>query len=116
MSNTIQQKELKLKFATLFLLLIIPLFSHSETWKDSPYVNILKIYPNNGGLAFYPDYEDRSVSSCDRFLIRKEDENYEVKVSALLAAFMSGKKVLLRYDSNQALSCSAAVDRFIVSN
>ena len=107
-----------MKKAIPFLLLSLACSAHGATWKDSPYVEITKLYPTDGGMAFYTTYSDTSVSSCDsgtRFGILSTDENYEVKVSTLLAAFMAGKKVLLRYDSSQEKQCSAIINRFMVA-
>lgn len=87
------------------------------TWKDSPYIEINTLYPFSGGLILLSSYADSSVSSCDsgkRFAIHKDDSNYQVKASMLMAAFMAGKKVKLRYDARQAKACEAKVDRFLV--
>lgn len=103
------------KYITLVFLLASA--AEGATWKDSPYVTIERLYPHSEGMAFYPDYSDKNVSSCDngtRFNLVASDENYEVKVSVLMAAYMAGKKVLLRYDSSQPKQCAAVVDRFIV--
>ncbi|WP_225311859.1 hypothetical protein [Vibrio diabolicus] len=86
-------------------------------WKDSPYVEIKKLYPNNGGLNFYTEYKDESVSACDggyRFDIPASAQNYDTKVSVIMAAFMAKKKILIRYDAEQTKKCAAVVDRFLV--
>lgn len=111
----IRQNLIK-KICGLFVL--FPMIAYGETWVDSPYVAINKIYPTDAGLAFHPDYKDTTVSSCDsgsRFIISLTAVNYNVKASVLLAAFMAGKKVLLRYDADQVKACSAVVSRFIVN-
>lgn len=69
--------------------------AHAVKWKDSPYVEIKKLYPNNGGLTFYTEYKDESVSACDggyRFDIPASAQNYDTKVSVIMAAFMANKK------------------------
>ena len=107
--------------ASRLLLVLIGVLSApcwSATWKDSPYVTINKMYPFDAGLIIYTSHADPTVSSCDngtRFAIHYSDENYSVKASLLMAAFMSGKKVLLRYDSSQDKACEARVNRFIVN-
>ena len=108
-----------MKFVLFFIFVFFSTVTYSEAWIDSPYVTINKVYPSDGGLAFYPDYKDATVSACDsgsRFVIPLTDVNYNVKASVLLAAFMAGKKVLLRYDTDQVKACSAVVNRFIVDN
>lgn len=89
----------------------------ATTWKSSPYVHIKHIYPYDSGLIVLVDYKDESVSSCDsgsRFSIYITDKNYSVKASALMAAFSSNKKVLLRYDPQQTRKCEANINRFLV--
>ena len=84
-----------MKYMLFVLFLLFPIFTYSETWVNSPYVTINKVYPSDGGLAFFPDYSDATVSSCEsgsRFVIPLTDVNYNVKASVLLAAFMAGKK------------------------
>jgi len=101
----------------ILLLYIVASVAQSAAWKDSPYIEIKRLYPHSDGLSFYPDYSDSNVSSCDggtRFELVATDKNYNVKASALMAAYASGKKVLLRYDSSQPKRCAAIVDRFIV--
>ena len=105
-----------------FLLLICLLLSfqlEAATWKDSPYVEVNKLYPFDDGLAFYTSYKDENVALCDggkRFYLPLTDKNYEVKASALLAAFMAKKKILIRYDLDQPKSCAAVVNRFLVGD
>lgn len=89
----------------------------AATWKDSPYVEITKLYPYDGGLIFYTSHSDTTVSSCDggtRFAIFDSSPNYQVKTSMLMAAFMANKKILFRYDSDQTKRCEASANRFIV--
>ena len=86
-------------------------------WKDSPYVEITKLYPHNSGFAFYTKYKDGTVSACDggfRFEIPASAQNYDTKVSVIMAAFIAKKKILLRYDAEQTKVCAAVVDRFLV--
>ncbi|WP_299491374.1 hypothetical protein [uncultured Shewanella sp.] len=86
-------------------------------WKSSEYVNILRLYPVDTGLAFITEHVDKELSLCDsgtRFLLAKEDENYQVKVSAMMAAFMAKKQILIRYDENQEPACEAKVNRFLI--
>ncbi|MDG3411782.1 hypothetical protein P5E37_12845 [Vibrio parahaemolyticus] len=80
-------------------------------------VEVKKLYPNNGGLTFYTEYNDESVSICDggyRFDIPASAPNYNTKVSVIMAAFMAKKKILIRYDAEQTKKCAAVVDRFLV--
>lgn len=100
------------------LALITSMAAHSATtWKSSPWVNIKHLYPYDSGLIVIVDYKDENVSSCDngaRFGILITDKNYNVKASALMAAFSSQKKVLLRYDPQQTKQCEANINRFLV--
>lgn len=100
------------------ILLGLTCTAHSITWKDSAYTEINHLYPVSSGLAFYTTYADASVSACDsgkRFIIPLTADNYDTKVSSLMAAFMANKKILLRYDSDQPRSCAAVVDRFLIA-
>lgn len=105
----------------IILALTVGLFSmHATgaTWKDTgSYLEISKIYPFDYGLIFYTSYKDTTVSSCDsgsRFMIHKNDENYNLKTSALMAAFMAKKKILFRYDADQTRACEARINRFLI--
>ncbi|WP_299004285.1 hypothetical protein [uncultured Shewanella sp.] len=86
-------------------------------WKSSEYVNIRTLYPFDKGLAFNTEHVDKALSLCDngtRFFLSSEDKNYQVKASALMAAFMAKKQILIRYDEDQAPACEAKVNRFLV--
>ncbi|MBE0380407.1 hypothetical protein [Pseudoalteromonas prydzensis] len=103
----------------LLLCLLSSFYLESASWKDSPYVEVNKLYPFDDGLAFYTSYKDDNVALCDggkRFYLPLTDKNYEVKASALLAAFMAKKKILIRYDLEQPKSCAAVVNRFLVAD
>lgn len=104
---------------SVLLSIILCASANAADWKWSGYVSIYKIYPTSGGLSFFPNYKDNSVSSCDdgqRFTLPLSALNYEVKASSLISAFMANKKVTIAYDRKQVKSCSAIVDRFIVAN
>lgn len=99
----------------VFAILSSPAFA--VRWKDSPYVEIKKLYPHNSGFAFYTEHKDETVSACDggfRFEIPASAQNYDTKVSVIMAAFMAKKRILLRYDAEQTKVCAAVVDRFLV--
>ncbi len=100
------------------ILCLLPAFSFAGTEKSSPYVVIDRLYPFGGGLIFYTSYADTEVSSCDggkRFVVLSTHENYQVKASMLMAAFMAGKKISFRYDANHKRSCEAPASRFLVN-
>lgn len=97
--------------------MVFPMLAHGATWKESGYVEITKLYAYDLGIIFYTNYSDTAVSSCDngsRFSIRETSENYPVKASMLMAAFMANKEILFRYDADQPRACEAIVGRFIV--
>ena len=104
------------KLIIMFLLLCS--FSINAAWKSSPYLEILKVYPDDTGLIFFTSYSDTSVSTCDegkRFYLPLDGKNYSVKASVLLSAYISKKKILFRYNSQQS-GCAAIVNRFLVKD
>ncbi|HHF2890005.1 TPA: hypothetical protein ACVO0J_004854 [Vibrio diabolicus] len=106
------------KILAFTLLVLLAPTVYAVGWKWSGYVYIQKVYPSSDGLNFFPNYKDDSVSACDggsRFILPLSTPNYEVKASALIAAFMANKKVTIAYNVKQTKSCSAIVDRFMVS-
>ena len=105
---------------TLTLLSSIILFSSSVTASPSKWtglVDITELYPAAQGMVVRLDYSDKSVSTCDygtRFLISSTSDNYSVKVSTLISAFMANKKINAAYDPDQDANCEAHINRFIV--
>ncbi|WP_394201673.1 hypothetical protein [Marinagarivorans algicola] len=100
------------------MLFLLSAFSFAEAEKSSPYVVIERLYPFDRGLIFYTSYADTQVSSCDsgkRFAVLLTHENYQVKASMLMAAFMAGKKISFRYDANHRRSCEVPISRFLVN-
>lgn len=92
-------------------------FHTNAAWKSSPYVEIVQLYPADSGLIFFTTHADTTVSSCEggkRFYLPKTGENYNIKASVLIAAYMSKKKIFMTYDSSQPKSCAAVINRFIV--
>ncbi|CAH1540238.1 MULTISPECIES: hypothetical protein [Vibrio] len=89
-------------------------------WKNSSDLNIKGLYPADEGLYFYVtnESESSSTSTCDgdrRFLIPTSSQNYETKVSVMIAAFMASKSIRLRYEEEQSTDCSITVASFKVN-
>ncbi|NAW88729.1 hypothetical protein [Photobacterium halotolerans] len=78
------------------------------------------IYPTDRGLVFSTqDYSNKELSNCDygtRFIIPSDTDNYEVKSSSLIAAFVADKKIRINIDGEKLSSSiyEPSINRFIV--
>jgi len=88
----------------------------AEATITSTWTKVTQLYPTSGGLLFNTAYKNTEVSSCEggsRFFLNPANADYQVQASALIAAFMSNKEVLL-YISELPVACHGTVDRFMV--
>ncbi len=113
----------KLLTLTLTLTLIIGtlcLFSakaqaENMIWADG-YRTITNVYPDSD-FQFYlgGDTIDNSSSCPNRFVIRHNDPNYEVKVATILTAWANNKRIKVKYDDDHT-GCGTPVSMFKVEN
>ena len=103
------------KIFTFVLLVVSSSLAIADTWTNPSKIN--RIYPTDVGLNIVlEDYANKNLSSCNngqRYLVPIDHPNYEVYASAMMMAFVSGKKVYM-FIKNQALDCSLTIDRFMV--
>jgi ABC-type transport system substrate-binding protein len=87
-----------------------------NTLQDAYYDEIATLYPADGGLiVILAQNRHTNQTTCHggrEFWVSTADQNYEVKASALTAAFLSGRRVSLLWDSKD--SCRAHINRFHV--
>jgi len=88
----------------------------ADPWSGNATINTL--YPTTDGLTFMTSYVNTELSLCDggkRFKIAKTHPNYDVMVSTMISAFMSGKEISFNIESGQQPSCAPAINRFLLS-
>lgn len=88
----------------------------AEATITSTWTKVTRLYPTSTGLMFNTEYKNTEVSGCEggsRFSLNSANADYQVQASALIAAFMSNKEVLL-YISELPVACHGTVDRFMV--
>ena len=87
-----------------------------NTLQDAYYDEIATLYPADGGLiVILAQNRHTNQATCHggrEFLVSTSDQNYDVKASALMAAFLAGRRVSLLWDSKDA--CRAHINRFHV--
>lgn len=96
--------------ATPALALDIP----PTTWNDSYFDTIERVYPFDEGFAFVLSTHTyaghgTSCSGGRQFWVRETDPNYEQKASTVMAAFLSGRRIQVYWDT--ADTCRAHVNR-----
>ncbi len=98
----------------IIFFIVLFVFSLELEAKESEYTSLTNIFATENVLEFVTEYSDTNVSKCKggkRFKLDTNNTDYEVQVSALLAAFMANKKIKLIYDEATP-QCSGIVKRF----
>jgi len=81
-------------------ILISVSIAYAANWQwSSDYHQITQVYPDSD-FQFYLDgtVEDINSSCPNRFVVRHDSNNYNVKVATLLEAWKSGKEVKVKFD------------------
>lgn len=86
----------------------------ANTWNDSYFDTIERVYPLDEGFAFVLSTHTYvgHGTSCNggrQFWVRTSDPNYEQKAATVMAAFLSGRQIQVYWDT--ADSCRAHVNR-----
>ncbi|WP_341660213.1 hypothetical protein [Vibrio sp.] len=95
---------------SLLFLLTFSCAVNAGPWSGE--AKIRSLYPATGGLIFFTDYKDESISSCDggtRFVISKDHPNYQVMVSSMMAAFVADLKIKFFIEPGQTRKCEPIV-------
>lgn len=88
-----------------------------SSWNESGFDNIWRVQTNEAGFVviLQSNTYQGHTASCNagrQFMIRRTDPNYDTHVSTLMAAFLSGRRVLIYWTESD--SCRAYVARVLV--
>ena len=108
----------------IILMLMLSCVSMAETWKtwDEVHPSLIKwVYPTDTTLVFYLVSKPKvNKTNCKgQMYIEVTDDNYQMKASGILAAYMAGKEVEVIWDKDadsESAACHAHVSRFIISD